>query len=187
MLPPQWALQNSRRFEQDELGALFTEAWSRLQARFLKLKCWQTYQEHEPIKSQMAYDDGDMDRARELVRQEAEADRSFYADMKVRKLAYIRVRVVQEPLTPCVGYELMAYRIRATMGETVEVVSCDDELSLPNEEYFDFLLFDRHTALIHDYGDKGLQSGGWLVTDSEIIASLDKLAIGLRERAIPLV
>ncbi|WP_326829596.1 hypothetical protein OIE13_04925 [Streptosporangium sp. NBC_01810] len=50
---------------------------------------------------------------------------------------------------------------------------------------FDFLLFDRHAALIHDYGEIGLQSGGWMTHDPVVISSLEKKAIGLRTAAVP--
>jgi hypothetical protein len=186
MLPPQWALRNSRRLDLEEFGSWFAEAWSQVQSRFLKLECWQTYQEREINKSQDAYNKGHVDKARELLRQEAEADRPLYEGVRARGLDYARIRLVQEPLTPYLEYELMAYRVRDDMGETIEIVRCGRELSLPNDEYFDFLLFDRHTALIHDYGDEGLQSGGWLTTDSDVIVSLQRVATDLRRSAIPL-
>jgi hypothetical protein len=186
MLPPQWALENSQRLDLDEFGSRFAEAWSRLQSRFLKLECRQTYQERETNKSQEAYNKGEVSKAQELLQQEAEADRPLYEDVKTRGLDYARIRLVQEPLTPYLEYELMAYRIREDMGEAIEVVRYGGEFSLPNDKYFDFLLFDRHTALIHDYGDEGRQSGGWLTTDSDVIASLERVAVDLRQSAVPL-
>lgn len=186
MLPPQWALQSSQRLGLDAFGSRFAEAWSRMHSRFLKLECWQAYQEREANKSQEAYNKGEIDTARELLRQEAEADRQLYEDVKARGLDYARIRLVQEPLTPYLEYELMAYLIREDMGETIEAVRCSRDLDLPSADYFDFLLFDRHTALIHDYGDDGRQSGGWLSTDSGVIAALEQVATDLRRKAIPL-
>jgi hypothetical protein len=186
MLPPEWAVRHSRRLDLDEFGSRFVEAWSRLGSRFLKLECRQTYQERDTNKSQEMYNRGEIDKARELLRQEAKADQPLYAEVESRGLDYARIRLVQEPLTSYLEYELMAYRIRAAMGETIEVVRCDQDLNLPNDKYFDFLLFDRHTALIHDYGGEGLQSGGWLATSSDVIARLERLAIDLRQNAVPL-
>jgi hypothetical protein len=186
MLPPQWALGDSRRFPLDEFGERFTESWAQMRSRFLKIECWQAYRELEGNTSQSAYGSGEVDRARELLRHEAEADRPLYEDIKARHIDYARIRLVQEPLTPYLEYELMAYRIRAEMGEDIEVVRCGQELKLPNEDYFDFLLFDRHTALIHDYGDDGLQRGGWITEDAEVIAALERTATRLRAAAVPL-
>jgi hypothetical protein len=151
------------------------------------LECWQTYVEAEANQSQEAYNRGDVSKARELLQQEAEADQPLYEEVKWRGINYARIRLVQEPLTPYLEYELMSYQIRATMGEHIEVVRCDTTLRLPNEDYFDFLLFDQHTALIHDYGELGRQAGGWLSEDGGVIARLETTALALRQTAISLV
>ena len=95
---------------------------------------------------------------------------------------------MQEPLSAYLGYELLSYRIRADMGERIEVVCCDPAPRLPDERYFDFLLFDRQTALVHDYGtgDVGLQTGGWLTHDPDAIAGLEETISMLRHNAVPL-
>jgi len=151
------------------------------------LECWQTYVEGETNHSQEAYNEGDLAKARELLQHEAEADRALYEKVKLRSIDYARIRLVQEPLTPYLGYELMSYQIRAAMGERIEVVRYDATLRLPNEDYFDFLLFDRHTVLIHDYGGLGRQAGGWLSEAGGVIARLEATALALRQTAIPLV
>jgi hypothetical protein len=187
MQPPAWAVQGSTQLTLDEFGACFAQAWARLTTRFVKLECWQTYVEAEANHSQEAYNRGDLAEAYELLQHEAEADHALYKKVQQREIDYARLRLVQEPLTPYLGYELMAYQIRAAMGENIEVVCCDATLRLPNQDYFDFLLFDRHTALIHDYGKLGRQAGGWLSKDSKVIARLESTALGLRRTATPLV
>ncbi len=188
MRPPTWALTNSTRLDLDEFGAAFVGAWSQLRSRFLKLECWQRYRESEANQSQTAYGRGDIDTAQELLRCEAEADRLLYEDVHDRCIEYARVRLVQEPLTPYLEYELLSYRIRVELGENIEVVRCDTGTRLPDERYFDFLLFDRHTALIHDYGtaEIGRQTGGWLTHGPEVIVRLEQTVASLRGRAVPL-
>lgn len=186
MRPPQWVLTNSRFLNLDEFGARFSDAWSRIESRFLKLECWQTYQELEAGKSQEAYNRGEIQEARELLLREAEFDRPLYEDIKRSGTEYARIRLVQEPLTPYLEYELLAYEIREEMGENIEIVRCDAALKFPNEDYFDFLLFDRHTALVHDYGYAGRQSGGWITHDADVLISLEKKAVTLRRSAVPL-
>jgi hypothetical protein len=186
MLPPQWALANSKRLDLDEFGSRFAAAWSQVQTRFLKFECWQTYQERQTNESQDAYNKGYVDRARRLLREEAETDQPLYEDIRKRRIDYARVRLIQEPLTSYLEYELMAYKIREEMGEVIMIVRCGSELRLPNENYFDFLLFDRYAALIHDYGAEGCQSGGWITRDFNIIIALEKIAAQLRASAIPL-
>jgi hypothetical protein len=188
MRPPVWALAKSTRLDLDEFGSAFTHAWSRIESRFLKLECWQTYQELAANESQAAHERGDIEAARKLLQQEADDDRPLYEDVNRRGIEYARVRLLQEPLTDYVVYELLSYRIRVDMGENIEVVVCDPALRLPDEHHFDFLLFDRHTALIHDYGvdNIGLQTGGWLTHEPEVIASLEEIVVVLRRKAIPL-
>ncbi|MDN3351877.1 DUF6879 family protein [Actinomadura sp. DC4] len=181
-------LSASTRLDLAKFGAAFATAWSRIESGFLKLECWQAYRESEASQSQAAYERGDIETARRLLQREAEADRSLYEEVDRRRLEYARVRLVQEPLSSYLGYELLSYRIRADMGERIEVVRCDPALRLPDERHFDFLLFDRHTALIHDYGagDVGLQTGGWLTHDRDAIAGLEGTISKLRRSAVPL-
>jgi hypothetical protein len=185
MHPPQWAVKSGRRLGLDEFGTRFLEAWSRTDSRFLKLECWQSYREREVNLSQAAHERGDIQEAQRLLRQESATERSLYEDVERKGIDYARIRLIQEPLTPYLEYELIAYRIRVKMGENIEVVRCEPHMRLPDDEHFDFLLFDRHTALIHDYGEIGLQSGGWMTHDAAVIASLEKKAIELRLKAVP--
>lgn len=188
MHPPEWALAGSTRLDLEQFGIAFTDAWSGLEWRFLKLECWQAYQELEASESQTAYQQGDVRAARDFLHQEAAADRPLYEDVERRNIEYARVRLLQEPLSPYLEYELSSYRIRAGMGENIEIVTCEPELRLPDEEHFDFLLFDRRTALIHDYGTGqiGRQSGGWLTREPQVIAGLEEIVATLRLKAVPL-
>jgi len=188
MLPPVWALSGSTRLSLQEFGTAFSHAWSQTESRFLKLECWQAYREAQACKSQEFYERGDIETARELLRQEAEADRPVYEDVNERHIDYARVRLIQEPLTSYLRYELLSYRIRAEMGENIEVVRCDAAVRLPSDEYFDVLLFDRRAALIHDYGARkvGRQSGGWLTHERHVLDRLEQMILTLRKAAIPL-
>ncbi|GAA2087693.1 DUF6879 family protein [Actinomadura alba] len=186
MRPPAWALRESERLDLDEFSGWFSEAWSALTSRFLKLECRQDYREIETNESQAAYESGDIEKARELLRVEAEADRPLYEDVIKQSIDYARIRLVQEPLSPYLRYELISYEIRQAMGENIEVVRVPGELALPNEDYFDFLLFDRYVALIHDYGESGAQSGGWMTRHPGTIESLERTLLALRETAVPI-
>jgi hypothetical protein len=71
MTPPEALLSGCTRLSLDAFSAEFAAAWSRLERRFLKVECWQEYQEIEAAASQEAYDRGDVALARELLRSEA--------------------------------------------------------------------------------------------------------------------
>jgi uncharacterized protein DUF6879 len=185
MRPPAWALRRGQLLDPDGFTAEFSRAWSGLTSRFLKLECWQSYREIEANQSQVAYEHGDIEKAQDLLAREAELDRPLYADTARKHIDYTRIRLVQEPLSPYLRYELMSYRIRCRMGENIAVVKLPGEVKLPNDDYFDFLLFDRHVALIHDYGETGSQSGGWITYNIEVIDALERTALGLRKIATP--
>jgi hypothetical protein len=187
MPPPEALLSGSTRLSLDAFRAEFAAAWSRLGTRFLKVECWQDYQELEAAASQDAYNRGDAALARELLRSEAESDQSLYEDVRHRGIDYARLRLVKLPLTPYLEYEMVAYSIRAEMGERIEVMRIPGGVRLPSADYFDFLLFDAAVALIHDYGSGavGVQSGGWLVRDPWAISTLEGVALDIRAHAVP--
>jgi hypothetical protein len=187
MTPPATVVKDSKRLDLDEFGVQFATAWSRLGERFLKLECWQEYRELEAAESQNAYNRGDIGLARDLLRSEAESDRPLYRDVKRRNIGYARIRLVHLPLTAYLDYEMMAYAIRAKLGENIRVARFPEAVPLPSDEYFDFLLFDRRTALIHDYGSDavGVQSGGWLVDNPETIKLLEDKALTALRDAVP--
>lgn len=188
MRPPPWVVGSGTWLTLDQFQAAFRTAWAALRSRFLKLETWQSYRELSTNRSQQAFERGDLDCARELLHVEAEQDRPLYEDVRQRGLEYARIRLVKEPLTDYLRYELMSYQIRAAMGENIVVVQVDPEISLPHSDLFDLLLFDRDAGLVHDYGsgDVGTQAGGWLVRDPEILAELEQRVLALRAQAVPL-
>jgi hypothetical protein len=185
MRPPQWVIESGRRLDLEEFGTEFAQTWPRTEERFLKLETWQSYRERDITTSQVAYERGDIREAERLLQQESDTERWLYEDVRARNIDYARIRLVQEPLTPYLVYEFIAYRIRQKIGENIEIVRCDPLMRFPDDEHFDFLLFDRHTALIHDYGEIGLQTGGWITHDSDVISALDMKAVELRRTAVP--
>lgn len=186
MLPPDWVRESGSRLSMSGFAAEFSVAWSRLERCFLKLECWQEYQEQESNRSHDAFKAGDRELATRLLASEAEADRSLYADVQSSQLEYARVRLVKLPLTSYLEYEFINYKIRAAMGENIEIVIVGSGVTLPSEENFDFLLFDDRVALVHDYGTDGLQVGGWLVEESMVVQRLQEHVTSMRARSVPL-
>jgi hypothetical protein len=185
MSPPDWAVEAGKRLDLDEFGAHFADLWRCTKDRFLKLECWQTYQEPS-ARSLAAFSDGNLTATKRFVQEEAEADRSIYEDVRQKSIDFARVRLVRRPFTPYLKFEFINYRIREGMGETIRVLELENVAELPNEEYFDFLLFDRDSALVHDYGEDGLQRGGWHVDQVSVIGKLESIAEALREKSVDL-
>ncbi|WP_286990768.1 DUF6879 family protein [Thermomonospora sp. CIF 1] len=181
--PPAWILQDAHRLTLEEFQQAFGEAWSRLKRRFLKVECWQSYREADGVRSQKAYQEGKAELARELLREEAKGDQPLYEEVNARNLEFTRIRLISLPLTDYLRYEMINYEIRRALGENIEFVTPPT----PVTDYFDFLLFDDHTALIHDYGPGpvGHQVGGWVTRAAEPLKHLEKLACELRTYARP--
>ncbi|MFF5258746.1 DUF6879 family protein [Actinomadura viridis] len=181
--PPAWALEGARRLTLEGFQRAFGEAWKRVDRDFLKVECWQSYQEADGVRSQQAYQQGRLDLARGLLREEAQGDQPLYDEVNERKLAFTRLRLISFPLTGYLRYELINYAIRRELGENIEFVTPPS----PVTEYFDFLLFDQHTALIHDYGPGpvGHQVGGWVTHTAGPLARLADLAAELRAHLRP--
>ncbi|MFI0407811.1 hypothetical protein [Actinomadura sp. 3N508] len=68
--PPEWVLDGSKRLTLAGFLEAFGESWERTEQRFLKLECWQSYQEAEGVRSQEAYQRG-VSLARRLLEEEA--------------------------------------------------------------------------------------------------------------------
>lgn len=185
MRPPEWAIGAGKRLDLGEFGSHFMDLWRSTSTRFVKLECWQTYQEPS-ARSLVAFNNGDLAETRRLLQEEAEPDRPLYDDVQEKGIDFARIRLVQRPLTLYLKFEFMSYQIRQGMGETIRLVELANDIKLPDENYFDFLLFDRSAALVHDYGNDGLQRGGWYTDHPSAIVKLEDTAGSLRNRSVDL-
>jgi len=178
--PPAWVLDSSERLTLEDFLESFGEAWARTERRFLKLECWQLYREADGVRSQEAFQAGDAALARRLLEDEAMADQPLRDAVKARNLDFTRVRLLSYPLSDYLSYEMINYEVRRRLGEHIEFLLPPS----PVESYFDFLLFDSHTALIHDYGSGpvGYQSGGWLTQHPKALHVLGDIITNLRFR-----
>jgi hypothetical protein len=184
--PPEWAVGNATRLTMKGFGEAFARNWRSSTDGMFKVEAWQTYQEPD-TKSLRAFENGRFQEVRSLVEAEAGLADFFYEDIQGKDLSSVRARIVKLPLSPYLEWEFWNYRIRIRLGELVRVVDYTGAPeSLPNQSYFDFLLFDRTRALVHDYGTDGLQIGGWEVASGEAIDHLSSIADELRIQSIDL-
>ncbi|WP_174550875.1 DUF6879 family protein [Actinomadura latina] len=178
--PPAWVLDGSERLTLEGFLEAFGEAWARTEQRFLKLECWQSYREADGVRSQEAFQDGDAALARRLLREEAMGDQPLRDEVRSRNLEFTRVRLLSHPLTDYLHYEMINYEVRSRLGEHIEFFAPPS----PVENYFDFLLFDGHRALVHDYGPGpvGYQVGGWLIQHPKTLDALADIVDDVRIR-----
>lgn len=184
--PPDWVLAGAQRLDLKEFGQAFIESWRKINSTLQKTECWQTYQEPE-TKSWSEYRRGNFGRVLPLLEAEADYDQEVYEDVKTKDKSFIRLRLVKRPLSEYLEFEIWNYLVRARRGETIMMADLStDGRPLPNHSYFDFLLLDEATALIHDYGTDGLQVGGWVTRVPEVIERLKVQAKVIQDQSVPL-
>jgi len=183
--PPAWAIRNGCRLSPAEFGAAFAERLPST-SRIVKSESWPTYQEPD-TRSLREYLAGNLDQVWPLLEAEADLDEAAYTRVRRHGMQFLRLRTVRLPLSGYLIFEMENYRVRSHRGETIEIADqTGDPQPLPNHSVFDFLLFDETAALVHDYGEIGLLSGGWLTTDPLALASLASIASAIKRRSVPL-
>jgi uncharacterized protein DUF6879 len=100
--------------------------------------------------------------------------------------SWLRVRVVDEPMTEFQRYQLEPYRESQAAGEQIRIVS-RAELG---DDGPDFWLFDAGTAdargIVMHYSDDYRWLGADLVTDAVLLAELDRRRQSAVAKAVPL-
>jgi len=185
--PPSWALDRARLLSMPGFGEEFRRHWASVEHRLVKSECWQSYLEPD-TRSWRQYQLGNYAAVPGLLEEEARFDQEIYEAAVKNETPFIRVRLVRFPLSKYVTFEMWNYMVRARFGETIEIAAApeNDDRSLPNHSYFDFLLFDDKAALIHDYGLDGLQVGGWVTQSPSTLRRLAETANQMRQAAVPL-
>lgn len=186
--PPDWAIRSARRLDLEHFGEQFSKSLDGSISDFHKVEAWQTYQEPD-TKSLQAFIAGDAESALRLLREEADSELDVYNALAKKQVSFIRLRLIVRPMPVYLRWELLNYAVRSDerYGEDVRIVDLTGKVSrLPDEDHFDFLLFDTSRALVHDYGNDGLQVGGWLVEDQAVLVRLEVLARGLLSESVRL-
>jgi hypothetical protein len=160
--------------------------WSSLAERVVKVERRQSYQEpgNPSYEALLA---GDWERAVALAAHTHDEDKQTYAELREKGVEFLRLRVVDPPLTDYLRWELEHYKVTSSLGEDVRVVRLSDVAELDARVGLsDFLLFDHTAAMIHDYGTDGLLRGGWLTNSSVPVREISEIVTALTARAMPL-
>lgn len=99
--------------------------WNIKEHDFWKLERQQSFQE-DGSPSWDAFARGDWDEALRLLANRQESLKSYYDRATRNGFSIYRVRVVTEPITPYLQWELNSLRQRNECGEKIRVVSVDD-------------------------------------------------------------
>lgn len=115
---------------------------------------------------------GDWDAALRALGENRDALRRVQADEEARGAVFHRVRVVQEPLTAYVQWELHALRISAEFGERVRILPAAAVVSAEQDGLLPELTVQDDQVLFHVlYTPAGVPDGAVRYTDPGIVGA----------------
>ncbi|MEU6790648.1 DUF6879 family protein [Nonomuraea wenchangensis] len=161
-----------------EYGADFAREFERASGVLWKLERAQHFDEGD-LPSYLAMLDGDWNRAMELAEQMRPGFRADNPD----RMDFRRIRVVEEPFSPYVRWELALLSMRAEEGENSRVVPVSavrpHEAEGPVPE---LVLFNP--ALLYEvrYDETGRHTGARKITDPEVVGPCLPVLAGLFEK-----
>jgi hypothetical protein len=181
LLPPRGA----RSIPIAEYPFLFSKIWSRLSRRFFKLEAQDLYLEpDEP--SYVAFEAGDQAKAVELFRDRLSADDIYLRDVTAKNLDYTRVRIIRQPLSEYLSYELRTYQLSARYAQRIFIIGEQIASELGYSVSHDMMLFDDYAQFILAYDSGGSLTQVWLTEDLEVIRLQNDLADALVKHSLSL-
>jgi hypothetical protein len=146
-----------------------------------KLERMQSYSE-VGFPSWEAFMAGDWNAALQLYEEERPGITAFYEEFRRHRSCLYRVRVVAEPVTPYVQWELHCLKMRAECGEKIRVVSPSAISVHEATGALPELISLCGVVLYHmTYDDREQPDGAFRFSDPELIARYENFACGLYE------
>lgn len=182
--PPRPDLVTARLFP-DDFRREFRDASRGVTGRVYKLERRQTFQE-PGNPSWEAFAAGDMKRALELIEEDRAAQRDFKKIFDDRGAHFYRLRVIEDPLSSYLRWELAHFRLNAEEGEKIYIVNqamiADLDLRYRLDDY---TIFARSLAFFLNYSDDGLFLHADLVSDPTAMSELVALSEEVLARSTP--
>lgn len=172
----------------DSLFAVYSEYWGTLQREFFKVETFQSYKASFEEPAFLAFRQGELDKARELLRQNLLRDpAAAYSKIRERGIAFRRVHIVDLPLTEYLKFEIESYRVSTELGEEISFALKDEvsKSALP-APLIDFLLFDDARLILHNYNASGEWNGAEVLTNGKEVSPYVALKGLLLDVAIPM-
>lgn len=156
----------------DEYLADFYRHFATLARDFRKLEAGQTFSEPGDA-SWEAFAAGNWTRAVELMGEVSEQSRRYFDELKARGRVARRVRLVREPLSDYLIWELNGLRRNERLGERIRVLPVADALrAVPSAYVDDFALLDTTVAYRVLYDASGCAAGAERSTDAADVAGI---------------
>lgn len=155
--------------------------WATEGADCWKLERMQEYSE-TGFPSWEAFMAGDWPFALRLYEEERPAITAFHDKGRLRRSRFCRIRVVAEPVTPYLQWELHCLRVRAACGEGIRVVAASAVSSFESAGPLPELVSLCGRVLYQTrYDDRAEPDGAVRFADPELVAAYEDFARGLYE------
>ncbi|MBX6381535.1 MAG: hypothetical protein IRZ07_00980 [Microbispora sp.] len=156
----------TRRAYQDDFGEHF---WAIREHDFWKLERRQAFDEPED-ESWTAFSAGDWKRSLRLLDERRDAIQDYYRRIDAAGFRTRRVRVVEEPITPYLRWELQLLRMRHQYGGLVRIVSAKEVRPLETANQLPELVVLGDDVMYEVlYDEHGVLAGGVRYTDRSLI------------------
>jgi len=169
------------RLSRRDYGAEFRAREERIRGgSSWKLERGQHFEEDDP--SLEAFRGGDLATALRLLDEERDALREQIAQDAARDYAFHRVRVVEEPFTTYLRWQLHSLRVQAECGERIRVVPADAVALFERRERLPEVVVLGGTVLYEvRYTERGRPDGAVRYEDPEVVGSWDSFVRRLSE------
>jgi hypothetical protein len=167
-------------FGPEEYLADFWSHFQRIDDEFWKLERIQNFREPEE-PSWVAMMEGDWDRALGLgeATRDGNPQEPEYAGGLVRR----RVRIVEQPVTPYLQWEMQMLKIRGAAGEHIRVLDAHAVEHLESKRPLpELVILDTLTMYQVLYDDKGTLNGARRVDDTDVIKACGRELTTLFDR-----
>lgn len=167
-------------------SAFDRDFWRCGQSGFWNLKRLQNFQEPDD-DSWAAFSRGDWDTAMNLLARRRDSLRQYYRRIDEHGFKTWQVRVVEEPLTDYMRWELRLLRLRDELGGRTRLVQAADlRLWERGGVLPEIVAVGDDVAYCALYDETGLQLGGIRYTDPEFVEQCRLFIRMLYDRAMPI-
>jgi hypothetical protein len=159
--------------KEDAYDSYFLKLWADTKREFFKCETRQIYNESGEEEFIALFKANKFDELRDLLEKDVQQHNSIWCEAKNRKIKFIRVHIITEPLSEYLKFEFEAYKVQSSIGkEEIWIIPFEALKKINKSEIKDFMLFDEKKAIVIDYNKDGRIEGA-LITDD--IRDLDKL------------
>ncbi|WP_329386686.1 DUF6879 family protein [Streptomyces sp. NBC_01716] len=163
----------------EDFDKRFWNAGTSDEASFWKLERQQSFKE-PGVASWEAFSRGDWDTALALIAEQRSHYERYFQKIAEHGFGLHRVRVVDEPVTPYLQWELHLLRLKEQCGEDTRIAKVSDLSPLESGTRLPEIAIIGSSALYEIiYDDDGKLAGGIRYTDGGLIAECRKLIRGI--------